>query len=67
MSHDTPKGTPPKIRPFPSSEILQGVLAELEASADLVEQLLTHGNDPAILSAVTDSLNSMLFMLNRGR
>ena len=67
MSHDTPQGTPPAIRPFPTCEILQGVLAELEASADLVEQLLTHGNDPEILSAVTDSLNSMLFMLNRGR
>lgn len=67
MSHDTHQGTPPPIRPFPTSEILQGVLAELEASADLVEQLLVHGNDPAILSTVTDSLAQMADMLNGGR
>lgn len=67
MSHDTPKGTPPKIRPFPSSEILQGVLAELEASADLVEQLLTHGNDQAILETVSKSLAAMADLLNGGR
>jgi len=63
----SPKGTPPKIRTFPSSEILQGVLAELEASADLVEQLLTHGNDQAILETVSKSLVAMADLLHGGR
>ena len=63
----SPKGNPPAIRPFPSSEILQGVLAELEASADLVEQLLTHGNDQAILETVSQSLAAMADLLNGGR
>ena len=68
MSHDTPKGTPPKIRPInsPTPEILQGVLAELEASADLVEQLLTQGNDPAILDTVRQSLRAMTDLLGGG-
>ena len=64
--HIPTQGTPPKIRPFPSSEILQGVLAELEASADLVEQLLTHGNDQAILETVSKSLTAMADLLNGG-
>jgi hypothetical protein len=63
----SPKGTPPAIRPFPTCEILQGVLAELEAAADLVEQLLTHGNNPAILDTVNESLGAMLDLLKGGR
>lgn len=63
----SPKGTPPAIRPFPTCEILQGVLAELEAAADLVEQLLVHGNDQVILSTVTESLSAMLDLLKGGR
>jgi hypothetical protein len=46
---------------------LQGVLAELEAAADLVEQLLTHGNNPAILDTVNESLGAMLDLLKGGR
>lgn len=66
MSAITPKGTPPEIRPFPTCEILQGILCELEAAADLVEQLLTHGNDQAILDTVIQSLGAMADMLKGG-
>ena len=53
--------------PRPTPEVLQGVLAELEAGADLVEQLLVHGHDDAVLTTVTESLTEMLAMLNGGR
>lgn len=62
-----PQGTLPEIRSFPTSEILQGILCELEASADLVEQLLVHGNDPTILDTVTQSLEAMADLMNGGR
>ena len=55
------------IRPNPTPEILQGILCELEASADLVKQLLTHGNDQAILDTVIQSLGAMADMLKGGR
>ena len=67
MSAITQKGTPPKIRPFPTCEILQGILCELEASADLVEQLLIQGNDQAVLDTVVLSLGQMADMLKGGR
>lgn len=63
MSHDTPQGA---IRPKPAQEILQGILCELEAAADLVEHLLTHGRDQQILDAVTKSITAMADMLTAG-
>lgn len=70
MSQDTSRG---EIRPQsvptlprPTPEILQGVLAELEAGADLVEQLLVHGHDDAVLATVRDSLRDLVLMLEGG-
>jgi hypothetical protein len=62
MSHDTLKAA---IRPNsrPSTVILQGVLAELEAAADLVEQQLVHGPDAEIMAAVHRSLVEMPALL----
>lgn len=53
--------------PRPTCETLQGVLAELEAAADLVEQLLVHGNDDATLATVKASLIELVSILNGGR
>jgi len=47
----------------PSPEVLQGALVELEAAADLVEQLLVHGPDPDVLAAVQDSLRELAGLL----
>jgi hypothetical protein len=71
MANATPQGA---IRPQsipapyrPTCETLQGVLAELEAAADLVEQLLTHGTDDTTLATVRASLNELVSVLNGGR
>lgn len=61
----SPQSIPTHYRP--TCEILQGVLAELEAAADLVEQLLTHGTDDTTLATVRASLGEMLGLLNGGR
>lgn len=47
----------------PSSETLQGVLAELEAAADLVEGQLVHGPDAEIMAAINRSLVEMPTLL----
>lgn len=60
-----PQSVPTPYRP--TCETLQGVLAELEAAADLVEQLLTHGTDDATLATVKASLGELVSILNGGR
>jgi hypothetical protein len=47
----------------PSSETLQGVLAELEAAADLVEGQLVNGPDAEIMAAINRSLVEMPALL----
>lgn len=72
MANANPKGV---VRPTsgaarayqPSSEILLGLLTELEAAADLVEQLLVHGPDPDVLAAVQASLRELAGLLEGGR
>jgi len=58
---------PQSVPNRPTHETLIGVLAELEAAADLVEQLLTHGHDEAVLATITQSLAEMLALLGGGR
>jgi hypothetical protein len=62
MSNATPQGA---IRPNSrlSTETLQGVLAELEAAADLVEGQLVHGPDAEIMAAINRSLVEMPTLL----
>lgn len=60
-----PQSVPAPYRP--TCETLQGVLAELEAAADLVEHLLTHGTDDATLATVKASLGELVSIMNGGR
>ena len=60
-----PQSVPTLPRPTP--EMLQGMLCELEAASGLVEKLLVHGNDDAVVVTIRNSLRDLVLMLEGGR
>ncbi len=67
MSVTTPSGEFRPNSPIPTCEVLQGLLVELEAAADLVERLLIRGHDPAIIATLIAGLTEMTDLLKGGR
>ncbi len=67
MSYDKPTDAMRPNSPILTCEVLQGLLVELEAAADLVERLLIRGHDPAIIATLIAGLTEMTDLLKGGR
>ncbi len=68
MAHTaTPTGAIRPTSPIPTCEVLQGILIELEAAAELVEQLLVNGPDSSVVATLVQSLDEMTGLLKGDR